>query len=378
MRVALVHRFFHRAGAVPTVVREWADHLEAAGHRVVVFASDVDAAASTPARRYVPVRLGRWRAFDEAGLAFAWRLRRELLRRRDGRPDILLSTDSTAYFGAWRACRRLGVPAIMAFQGWIYSEGKRRLYPRTVTWVYKHAVHFCARRAPLIACISREIYDGFRALGVPPERLWLAPNCIDLDAWDTGKRGAHRRAERRLLFVGRFSPEKGLRYLLEAMPRVVARFPGVRLLLVGTDEPPDGEFHEMARRLGVAEHVDFGGQMPREALREMYADADVLVAPSLAEGHPLAPVEALACGTPVVGSDIPGLNETVTDGANGLLVPPGDAASLAEALCRVLGDEALLDRLSRAARPSVERYAWGPRIRELAEIHERLAARPTA
>jgi len=376
MRVALVNRFFHRAGAVPTVVREWAHHLEAAGHSVAVFAGDVDAAASTPARAYVPVRLGRWRAFDEGGLAFAWRLRRALSGfHSQSRLDVLLCTDSTAFFGASPACHRLGVPAVMAFQGWVYSPGKRGLYPRTVMWVYQYAVHFCARHAPRIACISREIYEGLSALGVPPERLWRAPNCIDLAAWDTGKRGAHRRAERQLLYVGRFSPEKGLRFLLEALPHVVGRFPRVRARLVGGEEGEGGEFHGLARRLGVAGHIEFAGHVPREALPGIYAEADLLVAPSLAEGHPLAPVEALASGTPVVGSDIPGLNETVADGVNGALVPPRDPAALAEAICRVLGDQALLDRLSRAAQPSVERYAWPRRIAEFEALIAGGAAR---
>ncbi len=374
LRVALVHRFFRRAGAVPSVVREWADHLEAAGHEVVVFASDVDAAQSTARRTYVPVRMGRRRAFDLAGWVFARNIRKAL-RRQERAPDLVLSTDSTAYFGVWRACRRLGVPAIMAFQGWVYSPGKRGLYPRTVTWVYKWAVRFCARRAPLIACISQEIYDGFRGLGVPPERLWLAPNCVDPAAWDTGKAGAHRRAQRQLLFVGRFSPEKGLRYLLEALPAVVARFPQVRALIVGTDEPEDGEFHQMARRLGVADRVAFGGIVPREALPAMYAEADLLVVPSLGEGHPLAPVECLASGTPVVASDLPGLRQTIREGVNGLLVPPGDPGALAEAVCGALADAAALDRMSRAARPSIEPFLWERRIAEFEALVARLRTR---
>ncbi|MBM4038042.1 MAG: GNAT family N-acetyltransferase [Planctomycetes bacterium] len=399
LSVALVNRFFHRAGAVPSVVREWADHLEAAGHEVVVFASDVEAAprqcgmrdaecgmkngglvTTRATRTCVPVRLGRRRVFDEAGLAFAWRLRRAVLdftphsalRTPHSPFDVLLCTDSTAYFGAWRACRRLGIPAIMAFQGWVYSPGKRGLYPRTVTWVYKRAVHFCARRAPLIACISQEIYDGFRGLGVPAERLWLAPNCVDPAAWDTGKAGAHRRAERRLLFVGRFSPEKGLRYFLEALPAIVARFPQVRALLVGTDEPEDGEFHQMARRLGVAERVAFGGIVPREALPKMYAEADLLVVPSLGEGHPLAPVECLASGTPVVASDLPGLRQTIRDGVTGQLVPPGDPKALAEAIYGILADAEALDRMSRAARPSIEPFLWERRIAEFEALAARL------
>jgi len=386
MRVALVNRFFHRPGAVPSVVREWADQLEAAGHEVAVFAGDVDAAASTSRRTYVPVRLGRIRAFDLAGFAFAWRLRRQISDFRfpisdlpnrqsaigNRQFDVLLCTDSTAYFGAWQASRRLGVPAIMAFQGWVYSPGKRGLYPRTVTWLYKLSVHFCARWAPMIACISREICDGLRARGARPERLWLAPNCVDLDAWTTGKDGAHRRADRQVLFVGRFSPEKGLRYLLEALPAVVARLPNARALLVGGAEAQDGEFHEMARRLGVADRVDFGGVVPREALPQIYAAADVLAVPSLAEGHPLAPLECLACGTPVIASDLPGLRQTLEEGTAGRLVPAGDSAALAEAICEVLGDSDLLDRMSRAARPSVERFSWAHRIAEFEGLAERL------
>lgn len=380
MRVALVNRFFWRPGAVPTVVREWAEHLEAAGHEVVVYASDVEAARSTPQRTYVPVRVGKLRIWDWGGLAFAWRLFWALWRGRRRPPDILLSLDSTAYLGACLAGRLLHFPTVMAFQGWIYNPERAKAYDRTVVWTYKFSVRFCARWAPVIACINLEIYNGLRALGVPPERLWLARNCVDLSAWDSGKAGAHKRValgtgERELLFVGRFSPEKGLEYLLEALPAVVARFPRARLLVLGGEEGEDGKLHELARRLGVADHVVFGGFVPREALREVYARADIMVAPSLAEGHALAPLECLASGTPVIASNVPGLNKTVQDGVNGLLVPPRDPRALAEAICRVLGDAELLDRFSRAARSSVAHFSWPHRVAELEAVCARLSRR---
>ncbi len=375
MRVALVNRFFWRPGAVPSVVREWADHLESAGHETVVFASDVAAEQSTPRRTYVPVRVGRRRTGDEGGLAFAWRLFRALLRRRESRPDILLSVDSTAYFGAWLAGRLMKFPAVMAFQGWIYNPDRAQAYDRTVVWTYRAAVRFCAAWAPMIACINLEIYDGLRALGVPPERLWLARNCVDISAWKNGKRAAGARKERQVLFVGRFSHEKGLSYLLGALPAVVARFPQVRLRVLGGEEGQDGEFHELARRLGVADHVVFGGVVPREALREIYEEADLLVAPSLAEGHALVPLECLASGTPVVASDIFGLNRTVQDGINGLLVPPRDSRALADAICRLLGDAELLDRMSRAAPSSVAHFSWPQRVAELEAVCARLSSR---
>ena len=368
MRVALVHRYFWRMGAVPAVAREWASHLAAGGHQVVVFASDVDSGQDTARQSYVALGLGPTKRFDLQGFVFAARLLRALWRRRRHRPDVMLVVDSTAYFGAWAAGKLLGVPAIMAFQGWIYSPGKRGLYPPSMDCIYRLSVHFCVRFAPLMGCLSREVYDGLRARGAPPERLWLAPNCVDLGLWETPKEGAHARAERTVLYVGRFSPEKGLRFLLEAAPAVVARCPGVRFRLVGADEPEDGEYHELARRLGVLERVEFGGTVAREALAAIYADADVLAVPSLAEGHALAPMESLASGTPVVGSNIPGIRGTVEDGVNGLLVPSGDPATLAEALCRVLEDAELRDRLRRAAKPSVRRFSWEARIAEFPEL----------
>jgi len=376
MKVGLVHRFFWRGGAVPSLLREWADYLEAGGHEVVVFSSDVDASASTGQRTYVPVAIHRGKLFDCAGLLFAVRLFVALWRRRRAAPlDIVLCVDSTAYFGAWLAGRLLRVPAIMALQGWIYSPGRSAQYPRTVAWIYKASVYFCARWAPMIGCLSREIYDGLAARGASPGRLWLAPNCVDLAAWHTAKAGAHQRDERQALYVGGLREEKGIQFLLQAVPAVVARVPRVRFLVLGGEEPEDGPYHEMARRLGVLDHVEFGGCAARESLPEAYAAADVMVAPSLSEGHALAPLECLACGTPVIATDIPGLRETVEDGANGLLVPPRDACALADAVCRVLEDEVLLDRLSRAARPSVERFSWEPRVSELVALCDRLAAR---
>ena len=364
MKVGLVHRYFHRAGAVPTVAREWAHHLEAGGHEVVVFASDVEPGQSTASRTYVRVRAWRTKLFDLGGFRLALGLLLALWRRRRERPDVVLAVDSTAYFGAWLAGKLLGTPTIMAFQGWVYSPNKRGIYPRTVTWVYKLSVHFAVRFAPLIGCLSQEIVDGLLAFGARREKLWFAPNCIDMAQWGTGKDRAAERDRRVVLYVGRFSPEKGLLTLLEAAPAVLERLPATSFRLVGSDEPDDGEYHQLARQLGVADHVEFAGTVSREALPALYADADVLAVPSLAEGHALAPMESVACGTPVVGSNIPGIAITIEDGTNGALVPPGDPAALADALVRVLGDAELLDRLTRAARPSAEPFSWTRRIEE--------------
>jgi glycosyltransferase involved in cell wall biosynthesis len=370
MNVALVHRFFWREGAVPTVLREWAGHLEAAGHDVTVFASDVHVEDGTRTRRYVTVPISRGKAFDIGGCRFAFRLFRALRQRP--RPTAVLCLDSTAYYAVWAYGRLHHVPTVIVPQGWIYGPGRAEGYPRTVAWMYKVSAHFCARLAPMIGCISREIYDGMYRLGAEEHRLWLAPNCVDLSVWDTSKAGARERDERQLLFAARFRSHKGLGVLLEALPAVLKKIPNLRVRLYGSEEPEGGEHRSRARELGLDERVAFPGLAPREAMPGIYADADALVLPSFSEGHALAPLECLASGTPVIGSDIPGIRETVEDEVNGLLVPPGDPKALAEAICRLLGDRALLDRLSRAARASVERFGWPPRIREFEELVARM------
>lgn len=373
MVVGVVNRFFWRRGAVPSVARGWAEHLEKAGHRVVVFASDVRPDQDTPARAHVRVRLGRVKWFDLGGLAFAARLVVALGARSRRLPDVALSMDSTAYLGLWAAWRLWGLRPVLFPQGWIYSPGRAEGYPRSVAWLYKASVCFAARFAPMVGCISHEILEGLKALGASGGRLWLAPNCIDLDRWRPAPGAvAPGAAGVRLLFVGRFSAQKGLRYLLEAFPAVVARHPAARLKLLGGEEDDEGPYHRLARELGVGHAVGFGGLVRQEALGAFYSAADVLVMPSISEGHALTPLECLACGTPVIASDIPGLRETVHHEVNGLLVPPAEPAALAEAICRVVEEPGLLGRLRRAARPSVEPFAWDRRVAELEGVCARL------
>jgi glycosyltransferase involved in cell wall biosynthesis len=148
-----------------------------------------------------------------------------------------------------------------------------------------------------------------------------------------------------------------------------ARVPDLRLRLVG-----DGAEREaLARRaaaLGVP--VEFTGTVPNGALPKLLKEAAVFVLPSLYEGHPKALVEAMACGLPVIGSDVPGIAEVVRHRETGWLCPPGDPAALAEALAAVIADASLSARLGAAARADVERrYSVDAVLaRELAVIEE--------
>jgi glycosyltransferase involved in cell wall biosynthesis len=150
------------------------------------------------------------------------------------------------------------------------------------------------------------------------------------------------------VFVGRLTEQKALPVLLDALENVE----GALLEIVG-DGPERAALERRASTPALAGRVRFTGALPRDDVLRHLAGARAAVLPSAWENLPHAAVEALAVGTPVVATAVGGVPEIVTDGRNGLLVPPLDAAALAAALGRVLADDALRDRLAGEAKPSV-------------------------
>jgi glycosyltransferase involved in cell wall biosynthesis len=176
---------------------------------------------------------------------------------------------------------------------------------------------------------------------------------------------------RYVLYVGGLSPHKNLPRLLEAFARV--DLPGVRLVLAGdlgdvfhTHVP---ELRAAVARLGLGDRVHFPGFVPDDDLVYLYNRAYALAQPSLLEGFGLPPVEAMACGVPVLYSRAGSLPEVVGDA--GLDFDPTDVAAMAEALGRLLGDPALRDRLAQLALRRARRFNWEASARALLDcFHE--------
>jgi glycosyltransferase involved in cell wall biosynthesis len=151
-----------------------------------------------------------------------------------------------------------------------------------------------------------------------------------------------------VLTTARLDPQKGLPVLLEA----ATKLPDVSFVVAG-DGPERPVLAERARTLGVAGRVHFVGH--RTDIAGLLAGCDVFVLPSVNEGLPLALLEAMAAGRPLIASAIPGVSEAVVHGQSGLLVPPGDSTALAAAIRRLLVEPDLRRRLASAARARVER-----------------------
>ncbi|MFE5937438.1 glycosyltransferase [Streptomyces sp. NPDC056470] len=193
-----------------------------------------------------------------------------------------------------------------------------------------------------------------------PGAVQITPG-VDVERFTPGPPPSTR--PRTVVYVGRLdraSPWKGVDVLLHAFAALTADLPEARLRLVGGgDALPDHT--ALAERLGITDRVEFTGRVPGDSLLTAMREAAVLVLPSLtaAESFGMVLVEAMACGTPVIGSDAGGIPYVISDGTTGLLVPHNDPAALAAACRRVLRDGDLADRLGAAGRRcAVERYAW--------------------
>ena len=185
----------------------------------------------------------------------------------------------------------------------------------------------------------RTIYNG---IAVPPLAARPEP--------DSGER--NRPIE--LIAVGRPIPEKGHKYLIDAMPAILARHPNVRLRIVGGG-PLENELRQQVARLQLQRQVEVLGM--RSDIPELLQASDIFIFPSLSEGLPLAPLEALGYGLPIVATDIPGIREIIDPNGQGLLVPPRDSQALADAVMLMLDNPRQRQEMGRAGHQRVlERF----------------------
>jgi glycosyltransferase involved in cell wall biosynthesis len=247
----------------------------------------------------------------------------------------------------WRRCRRLGIRHIHAHHANVASDVAllaARLGGPGWTWSFtlhgptelfdarEHRLPQKAAHATFVACITH--YARSQLMGMVGAEHWQklrVVHCgVDLSAYALVDR-AGRAEAREVLTVGRTVPAKGQALLIEAVAELARRDVDVRLTIVG-DGPQLKELRELAARLGVSANIEFAGAVGQDEMPFYYARADLFAMASFAEGLPVVLMEAMASGIPVVASQITGIPELVEPGVNGVLVAPGRADDLADAL----------------------------------------------
>ena len=241
--------------------------------------------------------------------------------------------------------------------------------------------------AAVTAASEIEVAELTDLYGADRSKLHIIPCGVDPNVFRPMRQADAREAlgrdqcERIILFVGRIEQIKGIDVLLRSLGLLFFRHPELRndvcLLVVGGaldpgDDSPEIEKIEALRSL-VHQHrmeanVSFVGSMDQQRLALYYAAADVCAVPSLTESFGLVALEAMACGTPVVGTRVGGLQTLIEHGQSGLLVPAGDYQALAESIAQVLTDPRLRMHLAHGARDRAEHFSWrsvGDRVEAL-------------
>jgi glycosyltransferase involved in cell wall biosynthesis len=229
-----------------------------------------------------------------------------------------------------------------------------------------------------VIAISRAVRDALASRGIPASAITVVPSGVDTARFAP----TDSRAARSLLgvpddvpvvaIVASLHPRKGHAFLLEALAELAAR--GVRPLCLVAGTGPEGQaLLERTEALGLASQLRWLGALGD--VRPVFAAADVIVLPSLAEGLGVAAIEAMASGRPVVASAVGGIPELIRDGVEGLLVPAGDAHALATALERALVSAELRHSLGAAGRTRADSFSTRAMAEGTAAVYERAVAR---
>ncbi|HZS94667.1 MAG TPA: glycosyltransferase family 4 protein, partial [Chloroflexota bacterium] len=161
-----------------------------------------------------------------------------------------------------------------------------------------------------------------------------------------------------ILFVGRPEKRKGVGYLLRAYPLIKNAFPDARIVVVGAGDWENSPYRAYVERHDMSDIV-IVGRVPESDLPRYHRSADVFCAPAISgESFGLVLLEAMASALPIVASDIAGYRDVLTDGVEGLLVPPRDEVQLAEAVCRLLQDRERAQDIGSAGLITARRYSW--------------------
>ena len=206
---------------------------------------------------------------------------------------------------------------------------------------------------------------------VPPRKVRLIPNGVDCEFWTPATRTT---AHFSIVAIGRLHRVKGFDVLLEAYAELLGEGRKVTLRIVG--EGPDRERLEaQASRLGIAGHVEFTGAKNPSEVRRLLRDAVVFAMPSMSEGMPLALLEAMACGRPVVATQVGGIPEIVARGT-GILVPPNDVPAFANGLRRVLDGPEAAEAMARRATLHARRFSGERAVARYLDLYSELLVAP--
>jgi phosphatidylinositol alpha-mannosyltransferase len=356
LRIALVAEdYYPQLGGVPEHVHHLARELDSLGHHATIVTSNMrNQGVGEPAQHADVRRIGTSLviyanggvARITVGLRLTARFEELFRKERFDVVHVHGGLNPTLGIVAPRAAWRAGIPVVATFHTWFPRSIGLRILRRPFQ-------RMLDRHAAAIA-VSNSARDAMARYVTAP---WeIIPNGVDTNFFRPGLgRGGDRLERRRprLLWLGRIEPRNDLGTVLAAMPRILKRHPAAHLTVVG-DGPWRGRMERAARRLGPS--VDFAGYA-NGSRPGYYRAADAYLCPTTRASFGVTLLEAMACGTPLVVSDIPAFRDLAGE-SHAVFAPPGDPDAWGQAVNALIDDTERRTVMAREGRRVAERYAW--------------------
>jgi glycosyltransferase involved in cell wall biosynthesis len=289
-------------------------------------------------------------------------------------PDVVHAHFWMSGLAALIAAKDIDVPVVQTFHalGTVKHrhQGKADTSPRQRLRLEAAVARGVDR---VLATCSEEVAELIR-MGVPRGKIDVVPCGVDLTLFSDAGPALPRTGRQRIVTVGRLVERKGVQTAIEAL----ASLPNAELIVAGgpapddlDDDPDVARLRDAALLHGVADRVDFLGRVLREDMPALLRSADALVTVPWYEPFGITPLEAMACGTPVVASSVGGLKDTVLDGITGLLVPPRRPDLLASTMRQLLSQQTTLAAYGLAAQQRAHaRFGWDRIAGETGRVYE--------
>jgi glycosyltransferase involved in cell wall biosynthesis len=300
-------------------------------------------------------------------------------------PDVAHAHFWMSAWASARAARRLNLPLLVTFHA-LGSVKRRYQGPADTSPLNRIRVEVAVAGAAdrIIATATEEIRELAR-LGVPSSKVSVVPCGVDLEhftPWpttDASPSVPQRACRYRLLSAGRLVPRNGHEIIIEALTWL----PEAELLIAGgagssdaTPEPEHDRLVAVAERLGVADRVRLIGHVARADMPALLRSADLVVSSPWYKPFGIVPLEAMACGVPVVASAVDGMLDTVVDSVTGALVAPRDSVALAEAVGPLLESPSRRAEFAQAGLERVRsRYSWDRVAADTAAVYRQTVSR---
>ena len=286
--------------------------------------------------------------------------------------QVIDSQNPQARYWGSIVCARMGIPHVATINSWPTKEYANQIKG----YLYKYIDKYPARYTSHFIAVSPEIELELVASGIAASKITMVINSISVS--DVGKGSGAWKQSRGLpegavvcCAMVRFIRTKGLKYLVEALSMVVPEVPNLYCVILGDGELR-GALERQIASLGLENRIYLLGEREHNEALAIVQDCDFFVMPSLSEGTPLAMLEAGALGRPIIVSAVGGIPEVLTDGINGLLIPPADTNVLANRLLWMVRHPAEAIEMGQRARTTIlDKFSMDRMVDKVLAIYEK-------